>query len=76
MAAPNFPVSPQIPGKKYKIVGIKKASTEDLKAILDWFLNIHPFTEKLYNSAPETVKKFFQEVDLNQSQNINNGKQE
>ncbi|MEM4605968.1 MAG: hypothetical protein QW103_02970, partial [Candidatus Pacearchaeota archaeon] len=70
MATPsNFQIPPQIPGKKYKIVGLKKASNEDVKALLDWFLNIHPFTEKLYNSAPESVKKFFQEVE---TQNQNN----
>lgn len=68
MAAPNFPISPQIPGKKYKLVGIKKASNEDVKAILEWFLNIHPFTEKLYNSAPENVKKFFQEINQENNQ--------
>lgn len=46
--------------KQYKL-NLEKAKASELHDILNWFLNLHPFSERLVETAPEHLKKFFEE---------------
>lgn len=53
----------------YRVKNLKKMKEEELKEFLDWFINIHPFSEKLYNSVPEKLKKYFESYEKNNENN-------
>jgi hypothetical protein len=46
--------------RQYKL-NLEKAKASELHDILNWFLNLHPFSERLVETAPEHLKKFFEE---------------
>lgn len=53
------------PNNFYRVKNLKKMKDDELKEFLDWFINIHPFSEKLYSSVPERLKKYFESYEKN-----------
>lgn len=48
--------------KNYRVVSADFVKNkEELAKFMLWFLNIHPFSEKLYLSVPDELKKYFEE---------------